>query len=149
MTNPKGTWGETAVVKAIMPYFPHAKRIRLNGAEDRGDIDCGDDADFIIEVKAGNQTKVISDAKLAAWMAETEAERKNAGKSFGFLVTQRQGVGAPNAIRWWAHVDITDLATWLGRDYHPDLQASVRMPLGRLLDLLEDRGYTRGAQRAA
>jgi hypothetical protein len=149
VTNPKGTWGESAVVKAILPYFPQAKRIRLNGAEDRGDIDCGDDTDFVIEVKAGKQTDTISDLKLAKWLDETEAERANAKKAFGFLVTQRRGVGAPRALQWWAWVDMSDLAAWLGQDYVPDLRHPVRMELGKLLELLEQRGYTRGVARAA
>lgn len=133
-----GTFAETGVLNAILPYFPRAKRIVLHGSDDQGDIDCGDDADFMIEVKGGKQCVRISDRQLALWMDETDRERDELGKRWGFLVTQRTGYGKPNAHRWWAWVHLGDLASFTGGYYPPGRFAVVRMELRDLLDLLAD-----------
>jgi hypothetical protein len=136
-----GTFAETSTLKAILPYFPDAKRITLHGRDDQGDIDTGDHADFLIEVKGGKQCQQIGDGKLAGWMLETAIETRNLGKRFGFLVTQRAGFGGPRALHWWAWVKVSDLATWTGGFYAPDVDTVVRLELGALLELLSDNDF--------
>lgn len=138
-----GTFGETAVLKQVKPYFPDADRIVQKGANDQGDIAfCGD---FIFEVKAGKQTDQIGDGKLAKWMEEALVEAEHAGVRFGVLVTQRRGFGAPNARRWWAWLRMEDFAEICGGFYAPGRFATVRLELGDLLELLADQGYTPSA----
>lgn len=143
MTNkPKqiGTFAETATLKQVTPYWAEAKRVVQHGSQDRGDIgSCGQ---FIFECKGGKQCRQIGDKQLAAWMDEAMVEAEHAGVRFGILVTQRPGVGAPNARRWWAHVLTSDLAELVGGSWFPGKFSTVRLELGDLLDLLGDHGYT-------
>lgn len=141
-----GTFAETHTLKAILPYFPSAKRIVQHGSEDQGDIDTGDDARFVIEVKGGKQCQQIGDGKLAGWMQETEDERQKIGKEWGFLVTQRAGFGGPRARHWWAWANLSDLAVWAGGHYQPGRFSPVRLELGVLLDMLADHGLTPGVE---
>lgn len=138
-----GTAGETAVVKAVKPYFPQAERLALAGDQDQGDIGhCGE---FIFEVKAGHTAENAGDGLLSKWTLETAAEVQNRGVLYGILVLKRKGVGAANAHKWWAYVDVEDLAHWTGGEYIPNRflgTLSVRLELGQLLDLLADLGYT-------
>jgi hypothetical protein len=135
-----GTFGETAVLKQVIHYFPDAERLVLHGDKDQGDIGhCGD---FIFEVKAGKQCKQIGDGKLAGWMEEALAESEHRGVRFGVLVTQRAGFGAPNARRWWVHLRLEDLAEICGGYHAPGRFAVTRMELGDFLDLIADQGYT-------
>lgn len=136
-----GTSAESAVVKALKPYFPHAERLALAGAEDQGDIGhCGD---FVFEVKAGKTAETAGDGLLAKWVLETERERGARGVDYGVLVLKRAGVGPANAHRWWAYVPIGDLARWTGGEYIPkDFHIlTVRLELGQLLDMLADLGF--------
>lgn len=139
-----GTWGETAVLRVVQLYWPEASRNALSGAQDRGDIGhCGD---FIFEVKAGKQAQQIGPVKLAEWMDQATIEAAHSGVPFGILVTQRAGVGAPNAAQWWAHVLLQDFATFTGGHYRPGKFSVVRLELGVLLDMLADQGYTPDAE---
>jgi hypothetical protein len=54
--------------------------------------------------------KKASHEQCLKWYAEAEREKKNAGANFGFLVTQRAGVGYPRAGEWWAFARLGDLA---------------------------------------
>jgi Holliday junction resolvase len=66
----KGTAAETAVVRFLQANgYPHAERRALAGAQDRGDI--AGIPGLVIEVK--NERAM----KLAAWIAEADAERYN------------------------------------------------------------------------
>lgn len=135
-----GTWGESAVLPQILPYFPQAERLSLKGANDEGDIGhCGD---FIFEVKAGAQTKQIGDAKLDAWLDEAKVEAMNRGVAYGVLVVQRHGFGKPRARRWWLYIDAGDLAEIMGGFWEPRTPIVARLELGDFLDLLGDQGYT-------
>jgi hypothetical protein len=96
-----GTAAETAVVRAARTRgFPHADRLTLTGNKDRGDI--GLAPGVILEIKGGEKARAASDLDIERWLNETELERAHAGADVAFLVTQRRGVGAPNAHRWWA-----------------------------------------------
>lgn len=149
MTNrPKaiGTTAETAVVRAARRLgFPHAERVVLHGSLDQGDVRLtpGLTAGVIVEVKGGNAARDASDAQVWAWLVETERERINASADVALLVTQRRGVGAANADRWWAHLRVGDLARL--RDY-PDAveladDAPVRMTFASALAQLRAAGY--------
>lgn len=97
-----GTAAETAVVNTCRRLgFPGAERRALHGAADLGDILLC--PGVILEVKGGAAAKDASDLDIERWLDETETERTNAGAAVALLVTQRRGVGAPNAYRWWAH----------------------------------------------
>lgn len=137
-----GTFAEVSVLQVLEPYFPSAKRLVLKGKHDEGDLDAGDDTVIMFEVKGGKQCAQVGEKKLAGWMAETDRERDELGKRFGFLVTQRAGYGRPNAGRWWAHVHLGDLAEITGGHYRPGAFAVVRLELRDLLELLADHGYT-------
>jgi hypothetical protein len=138
-----GTAGESAVVKIVLPYFPQAERLALAGAQDEGDIGhCGD---FIFEVKSGKAAENAGDGLLAKWTLETAAEVQNRGVQYGVLILKRKGVGLANAHRWWAYVDVEDLARWTGGEYIPNRfngTLSVRLELGQLLEMLADLGLT-------
>ncbi|MEV8177211.1 hypothetical protein AB0O99_04085 [Cellulosimicrobium funkei] len=96
-----GTAAETAVVRAARTRgFPHADRLTLTGNKDRGDI--GLCPGVILEVKGGEKARAASDLDIERWLDETDREAVHANADVAFLVTQRRGVGAPNAHRWWA-----------------------------------------------
>lgn len=134
-----GTDGERAVLGAVLPYWPTARREVLHGHKDLGDIvGCGP---VIFEVKAGKQTLQVGDAQIEKWLAEAEKERKQAGVRFGVLVTQRAGFGFPRADRWWAWLNVAALADIMGAPGH-ESPAPVRMELRALLDVLADQGFT-------
>ena len=91
MTNPKGTFAESLLVKwARKNGFPQADRIPRSGAKDRGDV--GLAPGVIVEVKNyALKTGFPTDAQLTKWLAETEAEIRNAGAELGYLVVKRKG----------------------------------------------------------
>ena len=139
-----GTAAETAVTRhARTAGFPLAERRALAGGADLGDILLAPGA--IVEVKAGKAAEQASDQKIAAWLDETERERRNANADVAVLVTKRPGVGHANAGRWWAHWRLHDLAQLRG--YTPDMaatiadQATVRMTLDSALTQLRAGGY--------
>lgn len=101
-----GTAAETAVVRTARTHgFPHADRLTLTGALDRGDV--GLCPGVILEIKGGEAARSASDHMITKWLNETDRERTNAGADIAFLVVQRRGVGAPNAHRWWAYWRLT------------------------------------------
>lgn len=146
MNRPKqiGTSAETAVVRAIRTRgFPHAERRALAGALDLGDLT--GTPGICWESKGGDAAKDASDGQIAAWMVETERERVNAGASIGVLVTQRRGVGAANAHRWWAWLPLWQVAELAnGTDFYVHANARnipVRMLLDDACTLLRAAGY--------
>ncbi len=113
MTNrPKaiGTAAESAVVRFCQDNgFPHSERRALRGSLDRGDILLT--AGVIAEVKGGAAAETASDGLIAAWLAETEKERINAGAAVALLVTKRRAVGAQRAGQWSAWFTMRTLHT--------------------------------------
>lgn len=112
MANPskdKGTRAETAVVRYLGEHGVRAERKALHGSADEGDVraDLADGVTACIEVKARKRVD------LAKWMAETAAERDNAGAGVGILVVKPAGVGRPG--RWWACMELDDLMEAMGR----------------------------------
>ena len=142
-----GTAGESAVVKAARTRgFPHAERVVLHGASDKGDIRLtpGLTAGVIVEVKAGEAARRASDQQVAKWLLETETERVNAGADVALLVTARPGIGLPNAHRWWAHMTVATFLQALGATgavTPPAPDAPIRMTFDSALALLRASGY--------
>ncbi|MBD5787125.1 hypothetical protein IF650_13135 [Cellulosimicrobium terreum] len=146
MTNrPKqiGTAAETAVVRAARTRgFPHADRLTLTGNKDRGDI--GLAPGVILEIKGGEKARTASDLDIERWLDETNREALHAGADVAFLVTQRRGVGAPNAHRWWAWWRLGWLEHLRGHETDtedPTHDLVVRMLLDDALTLIRTAGY--------
>src|SRR5690606_13723076 len=86
----------------------------------------------------------VCSSDLAKWLAETETERGHAGAAIGFLVTQRPGIGLPNAHRWWGHLTVHTFRTLLGATHAitpPNPDTPLRMTLDSALALLRAAGY--------
>lgn len=139
-----GTAAETAVVRAARTRgFPHADRLTLTGNKDRGDISLT--PGVIVEVKGGEKARNASDLLIETWLTETERERQHAGADVALLVTQRRGVGYPNAQKWWAWWRLSSLVSLAA-----DVPAStvpihrtlvVRMLLDDALTIIRTAGY--------
>lgn len=110
-----GTRAETAVRNYLLStgYTElEAHRNVLTGSQDQGDVWLRDENHGLIvfELKGGDMAKKASHEQCLKWLDEAEREKKNANASFGFLVTQRSGVGYPRAGEWWAYARLGDLA---------------------------------------
>lgn len=78
----KGTAWETAVTRWFRDNgWPHAERMPLHGAADKGDINLG--PGVVTECK---HHKTFD---LAAWMDEVDAEMHNSGADIGACVVRR------------------------------------------------------------
>jgi len=111
-----GTRAETAVRNFLLSvgYSElEAHRNVLTGSDDQGDVWLRDPKHGLIvfELKGGDMAKKASYEQCLKWMTEASREKKNAGASFGFLVTQRAGVGYPRAGDWWAYTDLETIAS--------------------------------------
>ena len=142
MNRPKniGTKAETAVKNYLLSagYTElEAHRNVLKGSQDEGDVWLRDPRRGLIvfEVKGGKAAKEASYEQVKKWYAEAEKEKQNANGSYGFLVTQRAGVGYPNAGNWWAFATLGDLcALGAGNSYSSDIL--VRITLTDLIGLV-------------
>lgn len=148
MANPskaKGTAAESAVLKHVREHgFPWAERLALAGAADCGDISLLPGRLIILEIKSTRQgeTGQPPDGVLAAWSAQTEAERVNAGADHAALIVKRKGTTDP--ARWFAYVPAWSLAELIGApdtNVLPDPDALLCTSLGSLLPLLRAAGY--------
>lgn len=109
-----GTRAETAVRNYLLSegYSPlEAHRNVLKGSADEGDVWLREKTHGLIvfEVKGGKSAKEASQGQIHRWFDEADVERVNASANYGFLVTQRAGVGYPRAGEWWAHAKLSDL----------------------------------------
>lgn len=108
-----GTRAETAVKNYLLSvgYSPlDAHRQVLKGSLDEGDVWLRETYGLIVfEVKGGKAAKEASHGQVEKWMQEAETEKTNASAKFGFLVTQRAGVGYPRAGEWWAYARVQDI----------------------------------------
>ena len=134
-----GTRAETAVRNYLLSvgYNPlEAHRNVLKGKDDEGDVWLREANGLIVfEIKGGKSAKDASFQQVAKWYEEAELECKNADGRFGFLVTQRAGVGYPRAGEWWAYAQLGDLANlrYGNSDAEPTL---VRLTLAQLVKLI-------------
>jgi hypothetical protein len=134
-----GTRAETAIRNYLLSqgYTElQARRNVLSGSDDQGDIWLESAKGLIVfESKGGDMAKKASHEQCLKWMQEAERERRNAGASFGFLVTQRAGVGYPRAGEWWAYVKLEDIFRLCNSNVHSD-SAVVRLSLAELVRLI-------------
>lgn len=147
-----GTAVETATVRYLQEHgFPHAERRSLKGVLDQGDVT--GTPGICWEIKGGHAAENASDGQIAAWLAETETERFNAGADVGVLVVKRKGISAANAGRWWAILPL-DYITGPGDRYSGSTDSElsawarswiwaepVRLHLATVVDLLRGYGY--------
>ena len=134
-----GTRAETAVRNYLLSagYDElEAHRNVLSGSQDQGDVWLREPTRGLIvfELKGGNAAKNASYEQCLKWFKETEKEKKHAGANFGFLVTQRAGVGYPRAGQWWAYAALGDLLT-LRSGVRIDDSTFVRITLKDLVGL--------------
>lgn len=109
-----GTRAETAVRNYLLSVGYSelaAHRNVLKGSDDEGDVWLREENHGLIvfEVKGGKAAKEASHGQIQKWFQEAETERDNASAKFGFLATQRAGVGYPRAGEWWAYANLSDL----------------------------------------
>lgn len=134
-----GTRAETAVRNYLLStgYNPlEAHRNVLKGQDDEGDVWLRESYGLIVfEIKGGKAAKDASFQQISKWYEEAETERKNADGRFGFLVTQRAGVGYPRAGEWWAYATLGDLINLLTNLELAD-KTIVRITLAELVRLI-------------
>ena len=139
-----GTAAETAVRKHLLSagYSElEAHRNVLKGTNDEGDVWLREPLRGLIvfEVKGGKAAKEASYGQIEKWFQEAELEKNNAKGAFGFLVTQRAGVGAPRAGEWWAYAKLGDLIEL--KSHLPNLDSTlVRIRLQELVGLIRGEG---------
>lgn len=135
-----GTAAETAVRNYLLSVGYSnlaAHRNILKGANDEGDVWLREENRglIIFEVKGGKSAKEASYGQVQKWFEETELEQKNASAEFGFLVTQRAGVGYPRAGEWWAYATLGQLIT-LRTNLASNDNTLVRVTLAQLVKLI-------------
>ena len=134
-----GTRAETAVRNYLLSvgYSPlEAHRNVLKGSDDEGDVWLREVAGLIVfEIKGGKMAKEASLGQVEKWFAEAQLECANAEGRFGFLVTQRAGVGYPRAGEWWAYAKLSDLLR-LRTGLDDTTDHFVRLTLAQLVALI-------------
>lgn len=134
-----GTRAETAVRNYLLSvgYDPMtAHRNVLKGSADEGDVWLRESYGLIVfEIKGGKSAKDASYEQIKKWYEEAEVEKKNADGKFGFLVTQRAGVGYPRASEWWAYAKLSDLI-YLRTYINTNSDTLVRLTLRELVSLI-------------
>ena len=135
-----GTRAETALRNYLLStgYSElEAHRNVLTGSDDEGDVWLRDPSRGLIvfEVKGGKAAKDASHEQMKKWYQEAERERQNAGASYGFLVTQRAGVGYPRAGEWWAYATFGDLSR-LARSTVLPSDVFVRITVAELVGMI-------------
>jgi hypothetical protein len=135
-----GTRAETAIRNYLLStgYSElEAHRNVLTGSQDQGDVWLRDENHGLIvfEAKGGKMAKEASYEQVRKWFAETQKEKKHASANFGFLVTQRAGVGYPRAGEWWAYAELGDLSNLRYGIGIPD-STLVRTTLAELVKLV-------------
>lgn len=134
-----GTRAETAVRNYLLSvgYDPMtAHRNVLKGSADEGDVWLRESYGLIVfEIKGGKSAKDASYEQVRKWYEEAEVEKANADGKFGFLVTQRAGVGYPRAGEWWAYAKLSDLIQ-LRTNINTNSDTLVRLTLKELVSLI-------------
>lgn len=134
-----GTRAETATRNFLLSvgYNPlDAHRNVLKGSDDEGDVWLRESFGLLVlEVKGGKMAKEASYGQVQKWFAESQLERDNAGAKFGFLITQRAGVGYPRAGEWWAYAKLGDLFYLRTKLDNPD-DTLVRLTFAELVGII-------------
>lgn len=135
-----GTRAETAVRNYLLSAGYSelaAHRNVLKGSDDEGDVWLREENHGLIvfEVKGGKAAKEASFGQVQKWFDEATLERDNANGKFGFLVTQRAGVGYPRAGEWWAYANLADII-YLRSSLRLTDSTLVRITLAELVRLI-------------
>ena len=135
-----GTRAETAVRNYLLSQGyseMDAHRNVLTGSQDQGDVWLRDPklGLIVFELKGGDMAKKASHEQCLKWIAEAEKERDHANASYGFLVTQRAGVGYPRAGEWWAYARLGDLMK-MTVGYDANSLKVVRLSLKDLVEII-------------
>lgn len=135
-----GTKAETAVRNYLLSvgYTElQARRNVLSGSADQGDVWLEDPKHGLIvfELKGGDMAKKASYERCLEWLGEAKKEKENAGANFGFLVTQRAGIGYPRAGGWWGYAELGALCALRGCGHDYD-STVVRLTLAELVGLI-------------
>lgn len=137
----KGTAGETAVVRYFRTAgFPMADRQPLRGTRDGGDIDLC--PGIVLEVKVRRlPTGFPTAGELATWMAQSAAEKANAGAVFCPLVVKRPGT--TDVGRWFAFLTAYEFALLTSAfiPRHEYANEPVMVPCSTLARVLREAGY--------
>ena len=136
-----GTRAETAVKNFLLTagYSPlEAHRNVLKGSADECDVWLREATHGLIvfEVKGGKSAKEASYGQTLKWFGEADVERVNASANYGFLVTQRAGVGYPRAGEWWAYARLSDLFKLNQAEPTTEIDPIVRITLTELVKLI-------------
>ena len=128
-----GTRAETAVKNFLLTagYSPlEAHRNVLKGSADEGDV-------WLREAtQGGKRANEESHGQTLKWFGEADVERVSASANYGFLVTQRAGVGYPRAGEWWAYARLSDLFKLNQVETTTEIDPIVRITLTELVKLI-------------
>lgn len=135
-----GTRAETAVRNYLLSqgYSElEAHRNVLTGSQDQGDVWLREPrlGLIVFELKGGDMAKKASHEQCIKWLAEATKERDHADANYGFLVTQRAGVGYPRAGEWWAYATLGDLIT-MKAGVASESPEIVRLSLKNLVEII-------------
>lgn len=130
----KGTAAESATVSFLRTQgWPHAERLALQGALDRGDITGTPGICW--------EVKNCADLNLPGWLAEAAVERENAHADHGIVVAKPAGVGIKHVGQWYAAMYAGDLAVLFA-------QAGLEYGAGDVWVHRMASGYKRGLRAA-
>lgn len=114
----KGTAAESAVVSFLRTRgWPHAERLALQGAHDRGDVT--GTPGVVWEVKN------CAELDLAGWLHEAEVERENAHADHGLVVAKPVGIGTSRVASWYAAMYAGDFQVLLAQASVPSGQVWI------------------------
>jgi len=120
----KGTAAESAVVSFLRTRgWPHAERLALQGAHDRGDVTGTPGICW--------EVKNCADLDLPGWLAEAATERENAHADHGIVVAKPAGIGIKSVSHWYAVMYAGDLQVLFAQaGVDPDRIWVHKMPSG-------------------
>lgn len=120
----KGTRFESALVDWLRANgFPEARRDTLHGAKDVGDIGGVTWGGWPVVIEA----KDCKTQRHVEWLAEAEAERKNANAVISIVVSHKKGCGEQRFGENDCLIDLKHLATLLGAKNYPTGYAILRL----------------------
>lgn len=148
MTNPKGTFNETASAKWLRANgFPMADRKVRRGSRDEGDLDLS--PGLIAEVKAYRlPTGTPTAGQLDDWMAQAAAEKAHAGAAYCPLIVKRPGT--TDVGRWFAYLPSADFALLTGAFLPREVDdVPVMLPVSAMAMVFRSAGYGNPLEESA
>lgn len=148
MTNPKGTFNETAAAKwHRVNGFPMADRKVKRGSRDEGDLDLC--PGLIAEVKAYRlPTGIPTAGQLDKWLGQAAVEKVNAGAAYCPLIVKRPGT--TDVGRWFAYLPSSDFALLTGAFLPRDVDdVPVMLPVSAMALVFRASGYGQPLEESA